>query len=167
MPPWSVVKLVVVSELIVTCDLKSKVFETGVCSVMGLFRVSEARGWQSKSILDLSWHCYAFAGWYLRTTFQVLTSSNSWPRVIPTLCGHTGVYHIVEYVSYAVLMYWSLDIESRSSHVVAARTQRWNYTRAGLSNTAYVFKDLEWNAIRQEPGYTKHRRVSSTCVCTV
>ena len=38
------VKLVVVSELIITCDLKSKVFETGVCSVMGLFRVSEARG---------------------------------------------------------------------------------------------------------------------------
>ena len=48
-----------------------------------------------------------------------------------------------------------------------ARTQRWNYTRAGLSSAAYVLDDLERNAIHREPGYSKHTRVTSRSVCDV
>jgi len=40
--------------------------------------------------------------------------------------------------------------------VFVARTQRWNYTQAGLSNTPHILNDLERNAIHQEPDYTKH-----------
>ena len=54
MPPWLVVGDVVVFRIIVACDLSSKVRETGFCSVVGLFRISESRGWQSKSVLSLS-----------------------------------------------------------------------------------------------------------------
>ena len=139
---------------------------------MGLFYISEARCWQSTSVLDLSWHYCAFTGWYSRSTFQVpliqaARAHFGWEpmrasRIIPTLCGYTGVYYIVECVSNVALMCWSLGMEPRSGHVFAARTQRWNYTQAGLSNTTHVFKDLKRNAIRREPGYTKHRRVSST-----
>ena len=71
MPPWLVVNLVVVFELIVTCDLSLKAFETAFYYVMGLFYISEARCWQSTSVLDLSWHYCAFTGWYSRSTFQV------------------------------------------------------------------------------------------------
>ena len=48
------VDIVVVFQIIVTCDLKSKVRETGFCSMVGLFRISESCGWQSESVLSLS-----------------------------------------------------------------------------------------------------------------
>jgi len=39
--------------------------------MMVLFCISEARDWQSTSVLDLSWHCCALAGWYPRSPFRV------------------------------------------------------------------------------------------------
>ncbi len=53
-------------------------------------------------------------------------------------------------------------MEPRSGRVFVARTQRWNYTQTGLSNTTHVLNDLERNAMHRESGYTKHIGVSST-----
>ena len=57
MPSWLVVNLVVVFRLIIVRGLSSKVLETRFCSIVGLSRISEARGWQPKSVLDLNSHC--------------------------------------------------------------------------------------------------------------
>ncbi len=75
------------------------------------------------------------------------------------------MYHIADGVSNVVLLCWSIGMEPRSGRVFVARTQRWNYTQTGLSNTVNVLDDSEQNVTHWEPDYSKHTRVTSRSDC--